>query len=111
MMCQQRIIAAEYAELAKYEMRTAYETFQSASKKLYQRSITFYEPAYTRKGKSISSTEVKMRWDRQKHYQKDEGWVELYWCPKLVPYLTNIKKQFINLNRSQRFILSIHGVY
>ncbi len=79
-------------------MRTAYEAFQSASKKLYQRSIAFYEPAYIRKGKSISSTEVKMRWGRQEHYQKDEGWVELYWWLKLVPYLTNIKKQFISLS-------------
>ncbi|CAK00609.1 RepB family plasmid replication initiator protein [Bartonella tribocorum] len=65
-----RIIAAECVELAECEMHTAYESLQSAYKKLYQRSITFYEPAYIRKGKSISSTEFKMRWVWQTHYQK-----------------------------------------
>ncbi|MBX4336616.1 replication initiation protein [Bartonella raoultii] len=104
-----RITAAEYAELADCEMQTAYEALQNASKKLYQRSITFYEPAYNRKGNPISSTEIKMRWVGQVNYQKNEGWVELCWWPKLVPYLTNIKKQFTSYHLKQ--VSALRSIY
>lgn len=89
-----RITAAEYAELAEVDMRTAYEALQNASKQLYQRSITFYEPAHKRGRKALEPTRVTMRWVGQVHYQKGEGWVELYWWPKLLPYLTGIERNF-----------------
>ena len=73
-----RISAEEYAEIAGCSMPTAYEALQDASKQLYQRSITFYEPAFTRGKKALEPTRVTMRWVGQVHYQKGEGWVELY---------------------------------
>ncbi|MDF7549429.1 replication initiation protein, partial [Escherichia coli] len=96
-----RITAAEYAALAECEMNTAYEALQDAAKQLYHRSITFYEPAHKRRGKDVEPTKVQMRWVGQVHYQKGEGWVELYWWPKLLPYLTNIKKQFTSYQLKQ----------
>lgn len=96
-----RITAAEYAALAECEMNTAYEALQDAAKQLYHRSITFYEPAHKRRGKAVEPTKVQMRWVGQVHYQKGEGWVELYWWPKLLPYLTNIKKQFTSYQLKQ----------
>lgn len=96
-----RITAAEYAEVANCEMNTAYEALQVAAKHLYQRSITFYEPAFKRRGKAIEPTLVQMRWVGQVHYQKGEGWVELYWWPKLTPYLTNIGRQFTSYQLKQ----------
>ncbi|HFX6176107.1 TPA: replication initiation protein [Acinetobacter baumannii] len=96
-----RITAAEYAALAECEMNTAYEALQDAAKQLYHRSITFYEPAHKRRGKAVEPTKVQMRWVGQVHYQKGEGWVELYWWPKLLPYLTNIQKQFTSYQLKQ----------
>ncbi|MDF7535380.1 replication initiation protein, partial [Escherichia coli] len=96
-----RITAAEYAALAECEMNTAYEALQDAAKQLYHRSITFYEPAHKRRVKDVEPTKLQMRWVGQVHYQKGEGWVELYWWPKLLPYLTNIKKQFTSYQLKQ----------
>ena len=42
-----------------------------------------------------------MNWVGQVKYQEGEGWVELYWWPKLMPYLTGIKKQFTTYQLQQ----------
>lgn len=96
-----RITAGEYAELAECEMSAAYEALREAAKRLYGRSITYYEPAHRRRGKPIEPTMVQMRWVGQVHYQKGEGWVELYWWPKLLPHLTGLKKQFTSYQLQQ----------
>src|SRR5690554_6079738 len=96
-----RISAAEYAEEFNVDHRTAYEALKDASKQLYSRSITFYEVAHKRRGKPLEPTVVTMRWVGQVHYQKGEGWVELYWWPKLLPYLTGLRKQFTSYQLQQ----------
>lgn len=96
-----RITAAEYAELAECGMPTAYEALQAAAKQLFERKITFYEPAHRRRGKPLPATAVQMRWVGQVHYQKGEGWVELYWWPKLLPHLVGLKKQFTSYQLRQ----------
>ena len=57
-----RITAAEYAETFKVDLNTAYDQLQGAAKTLYNRSITFYEPAWKRNGKPLPPTRVQMRW-------------------------------------------------
>lgn len=96
-----RITAEEYAEIAQCSMPTAYEALKDASKQLYQRSITFYEAANRRNGKPLPPTKVQMRWVGQVHYQKGEGWVELYWWPRLLPHLTGLRKQFTSYQLQQ----------
>ena len=96
-----RITAGEYAEIAKCTMPTAYEALQDASRLLYQRSITFFEPAHKRGRKALEPTRVTMRWVGQVHYQKGEGWVELYWWPKLLPHLVGLKRQFTSYQLQQ----------
>lgn len=96
-----RITAAEYAEAAECGMPTAYEALQDAAKALFERKITFYEAAHRRKGKPLEPTKVQMRWVGQVHYQKGEGWVELYWWPKLLPHLTGLKRQFTSYQLQQ----------
>lgn len=96
-----RITAAEYADEFGVDPNTAYEALQGAAKALYGRSITFYEMANKRKGRPIEPTRVTMRWVGQVHYQKGEGWVELYWWPKLLPMLTRIKSQFTTYQLQQ----------
>lgn len=96
-----RISAMEYAELFEVDLNTAYEALQGAAKQLFERKITFFEPAHKRNGKPLPPTQVNMRWVGQVHYQKGEGWVELYWWPKLLPHLTGLRKQFTSYQLQQ----------
>ncbi|ENH1662768.1 replication initiation protein [Escherichia coli] len=96
-----RITAAEYAETYNVDINTAYDQLQSGAKQLYNRSITFFEPAYKRNGKPLKPIQVNMRWVGEAHYHKTEGWVELYWWPRLLPYLTGIRKQFTSYQLQQ----------
>lgn len=96
-----KITALEYAETFGVEPQTAYEALQDGAKNLYKRSITFFEPAFKRGKKELEPTMVTMRWVGQVHYQKKEGWVELYWWPKLLPQLTGLQKQFTSYQLQQ----------
>lgn len=96
-----RITAGEFSELYGISLDTAYDQLQDAAKHLYGRSITFFEPAERRRGKPLEPTLVSMRWVGQVHYQKGEGWVELYWWPKLLPSLVGLKKQFTTYQLQQ----------
>ena len=57
-----RISAMDYATEFKVDNDTAYDQLQAAAKALYNRSITFYEPAHKRNGKPLQPTKVQMRW-------------------------------------------------
>jgi plasmid replication initiation protein len=96
-----RITAAEYAEAFGVDLDTAYDQLKAASKQLYKRSITFYEPAWKRNGKPLPPTIVHMRWVGQVKYQDGEGWVELSWWPALLPHLTGLRKQFTSYQLQQ----------
>ena len=96
-----RITAGEFSELYGVSLDTAYDQLQAAAKHLYGRSITFFDPAERRRGKPLEPTLVTMRWVGQVHYQKGEGWVELYWWPKLLPSLIGLKKQFTSYQLQQ----------
>jgi plasmid replication initiation protein len=96
-----RITASEYAESFGLDLNTAYEQLQDATKTLYNRSITFYEPAYKRNGKPIKLTKTTMRWIGAAKYHEGEGWVELHWWPPLLPHLLGLKKQFTTYQLQQ----------
>ena len=96
-----KITAAEYAETFEVDMNTAYDQLQGAAKQLYNRSITFYEPAHKRNGKPLPPTRVQMRWVGEAKYQDGEGWVELAWWPRLLPHLTGLKRQFTSYQLQQ----------
>lgn len=96
-----RISADEYAETFDLDPTTAYEQLRAASKNLYKRSVTFYEPAFKRNGEPIEPTLVNMRWVGQVKYQKGEGWCELHWWPALLPQLTGIRRQFTKYQLEQ----------
>lgn len=96
-----KITAAEYAETFDVDMNTAYEQLQAASKTLYSRSITFYEPAFKRNGKPLPPTRVQMRWVGSVKYQAGEGWVELAWWPDLMRHLTGLRQQFTSYQLQQ----------
>lgn len=96
-----RITAEEYAEAFNLDATTSYEQLRAASKNLYKRSVTFYEPAFKRNGQPLEPTLVNMRWVGQVKYQRGEGWCELHWWPALLPQLTGIKRQFTKYQLEQ----------
>lgn len=96
-----KITAAEYAETFDVDMNTAYDQLQAASKTLYGRSITFYEPAFKRNGKPLKPTRVQMRWVGSVKYQEGEGWVELAWWPDLMRHITGLRQQFTSYQLQQ----------
>jgi len=96
-----RITAAEYSETFSVDLDTAYDQLASAAKALHNRCITFYEPAYRRNGKSLPPTKIQMNWIGEIHYQKGEGWVELYWWHKVIPHLFGLKKHFTSYQLQQ----------
>lgn len=96
-----KITAAEYAEAFDVDMNTAYEALQAAAKALFERRITFYEPAYKRDGKPLPPTKVQMRWIGEAKYHENEGWIELGWWPRLMPHLVNLQKQFTSYKLRQ----------
>ena len=95
-----KITAAEYAENWGVDANTAYEQLQDGAKNLYNRSILFYEPSFTRKGKPIMVTNT-MRWVGQVKYHKNDGWVELHFWHAIVPHLMGIKKNFTSYQLQQ----------
>ena len=96
-----RITAAEYVEAFGVDPNTAYTQLQTGAKHLHTRHITFFEPAFKRGGKPLPPTRVVMNWVGQVKYQEGEGWVELYWWPKLLPHLTGLKRQFTTYQLQQ----------
>lgn len=95
------ITAMEYAETFQVDLDTAYEQLQAAAKQLYHRSITFYEPAHSRRGKPLPPTKVQMHWVGSVKYQQGEGWVELAWWPDLMRHLVGLKAQFTTYQLQQ----------
>jgi plasmid replication initiation protein len=86
---------ARDAQLNPCTLTTARRQAASARMALFA-SIT-----YPSTGKEMEPTRVTMRWVGQVHYQKGQGWVELYWWPKLLPHLTGLKRQFTSYQLQQ----------
>lgn len=101
MLPSMRITATEYAETYGVEPHTAYEALQEAAKALFERKLTFFEPAYKRNGKPLKPIRNDMRWVGRCQYHEGEGWVQLGWWPDLVPFLVGLKKQFTTYQLQQ----------
>jgi plasmid replication initiation protein len=98
-----KITAAEYAETYGLDPSSgvAYEALQDAAKALYNRSITFFEPAHKRGGRALKPIRTDMRWVGRCQYHEGEGWVQLAWWPELVPSLVGLRKQFTTYQLQQ----------
>ena len=96
-----KITASEYAETFKVDPNTAYDQLQAAVKHLYERSITFYEPANKRNGKPLEPTKIQIRWVSGVKYQKGEGWVELTWGADVMRHLIGLKQHFTSYQLQQ----------
>ena len=96
-----KITAADYAETYEVDPNTAYEALQGAAKNLFERKLTFYEPAHKRNGKPLKPIRNDMRWVGRCQYHEGEGWVQLAWWPDLLPSLVGLRKQFTTYQLQQ----------
>jgi plasmid replication initiation protein len=92
-----KITAAEYSETFGVDADTAYNQLKAAGDNLQKRQITFYEPL----GKRKTPVRVKMQWIGEAHYHEGEGWIELYWWPRVLPYLTGLHREFTQYQLKQ----------
>jgi plasmid replication initiation protein len=105
-----KITAAEYADTYDVDMNTAYDQLQSAAKNLYNRTLTFYEPAHRRNGTPLKPIRNDMRWVGRATYHEGEAWVELAWWYEILPHLMGLRKQFTEYQLRQTTALrSIHS--
>lgn len=94
-----RFTAAEYADTFGLDINTAYEQLQDGARHLFNRTITFYDPAHRRGDKPLSKTQ--MRWVGEATYHEGEGWVEIHFWHKVVPHLMGLKRQFTTYQLQQ----------
>lgn len=105
-----KITAGQFAEAYGIDSATAYQQLAAAGRNLFERSITFFEPAFKRSGKPLPPTRVTMRWVGLVKYQSGEGWIELAFMPQLMQHLMGLKKQFTSYQLSQVSALrSVHS--
>ena len=97
-----QIKAADYAATFGLDPNISYEQLQTGAKHLYERSITFFESAYNRKGVPLLKGKViTMRWVGQADYKKNEGCIELHFWHAVVPHLMGLKKAFTSYQLQQ----------
>lgn len=98
-----RITAHEYAETYGLNPSSgvAYEALKDAARALYNRTITFFEPAHLRGNRPLKPIRTDMRWVGRCQYHEGEGWVQLAWWPELVPCLVGLKRQFTSYQLQQ----------
>ena len=99
-----KVTALEYARTYGLDPTSgaAYEALRDAAKSLFDRRITFFEPAHKRGGKALEATiRTDMRWVGKCKYHDGEGYVQLAWWPDLVPCLVGLKRQFTTYKLQQ----------
>lgn len=98
-----KITATEYAETYGLDPSSgvAYEALKDAARSLYNRTITYFEPAHKRGGKPLKPIRTDMRWVGRCRYHEGEGWVQLAWWPELLPSLVGLRKQFTTYQLQQ----------
>jgi plasmid replication initiation protein len=99
-----KVTAHEYARTYGLDPSSgvAYEALKDAAKNLFDRRITFFEPAHKRGKKPLQATiRNEMRWVGRCKYHDGEGWVQFAWWPDLLPCLMGLKRQFTTYKLQQ----------
>lgn len=85
------VTAQDLAELTDVSLGSAYENLREAAERLFDRRITLdYEP---NGGGKIDNVRVA-RWTQEVIYQRGSGCIALRFSTPLIPYLSQLTKQF-----------------
>jgi len=69
---------------------SSYDELRKAVRRLYNRSVIISDPD----PEDPSLTETETRWVSSINYYKNEGRVRLFFAPKILPYLANLKDNY-----------------
>lgn len=79
------LLASEYSELMKVNIKNAHRELYSAADKLYERSVIVKDPEKTE----------EFRWIQKKViYHKGEGKITLTWSDDVLTYISQLKRRF-----------------
>ena len=84
------LTVSEFADLVEIEQRWAYKELKEASERLFNRYLTIDAPDPD----NPELTRTKTRWVHSIDYFDGQGKVGLYFAPKVIPYLSQLKGQF-----------------
>lgn len=99
------VLASEFADMFDISSDRAYSELQTVAEKLYERSVTIYQPD----PEFPKLTHTKTRWISSIDYIPDEGRVRLYFAAKMIPYVAMLEGGFTRYNLEQ--IAGMSSVY
>lgn len=99
------VLASEFAEMFDIAIDGAYSELQTVAERLYERSVTIYQPD----PEFPKLTHTKTRWISSIDYIPDEGRVRLYFAVKMIPYIAMLEGGFTRYNLEQ--IAGMSSVY
>ncbi len=88
------VFASEFADMFDISSDRAYSELQTVAEKLYERSVTIYQPD----PEYPKLTHTKTRWISSIDYIPDEGRVRLYFAAKMIPYISMLEGGFTRYN-------------
>lgn len=88
------VLASEFADMFGIALDGAYSELQAVADKLYERSVTIYQPD----PEYPKLTHTKTRWISSIDYIPDEGRVRLYFAAKMIPYISMLEGGFTRYN-------------
>lgn len=81
--------ASDLAKLFRVPSKQAYELLRDGASRLYERDVIIDAATTAHPNKY-----TKSRWVSAITYVEDEGYVDLYFAPKVLPFLTNLASEF-----------------
>ena len=97
-----RVTVGDFAETYQISDRsTAYTALQEATDRLYERDIKTYDESGRRYG--------RFRWVQAVEYHQGQGYVELTFTQRVVPYITLLHRQFTTYLLKQ--IAQVNTIY
>jgi plasmid replication initiation protein len=101
------VSASEFADMFSVSLDRAYSELQAVADRLYERSVTIYQP--DPEEPKLAST--KTRWITAIDYIPTDGRVRLYFSSKMIPYISMLEGNFTRYNLEHiAGMTSVYGI-
>lgn len=99
------VTASDFADMFSVPLTGAYSELQSVANKLYERSVTVYQP--DPEEPTLEAT--RTRWISAIDYIPRTGKIRIYFAAKMIPYISMLEGNFTRYN--MEFISKMNSVY
>jgi plasmid replication initiation protein len=101
------ITASEFSDMFSVSLDRAYSELQAVADRLYERSVTVYQPD----PEEPKVTSTKTRWITAIDYIPTDGKVRLYFSAKMIPYISMLEGNFTRYNMEHiAGMTSVYGI-